>query len=90
MSMFDIQTPSGAENLIQQFAQQFSSTVRVLLSVVDSTVVDLARVAYVTLLLLGILLYYTHVANRLGKDLIKGGVALAVISEFVFPWLVKL
>jgi hypothetical protein len=90
MSMFDIQTPSGAENLIQQFAQQFSSSVRVLLSVVDSTVVDLARVAYVTLLLLGILLYYTHVANRLGKDLIKGGVALAVISEFVFPWLVKL
>ena len=90
MSMFDIQTPLGAENLIQQFAQQFSSTVRVLLSVVDSTVVDLARVAYVTLLLVGILLYYTHVANRLGKDLIKGGVALAVISEFVFPWLVKL
>jgi hypothetical protein len=90
MSMFDIQTPSGAENLIQQFAQQFSASVRVLLSVVDSTVVDLARVAYVTLLLLGILLYYTHVANRLGKDLIKGGVALAVIAEFVFPWLVKL
>lgn len=90
MSMFDIQTPLGAGNLIQQFAQQFSSTVRVLLSVVDSTVVDLARVAYVTLLLVGILLYYTHVANRLGKDLIKGGVALAVISEFVFPWLVKL
>jgi hypothetical protein len=90
MSMFDIQTPTGAENLIQQFAQQFSSSVRVLLSVVDSTVVDLARVAYVTLLLVGILLYYTHVANRLGKDLIKGGVALAVISEFVFPWLIKL
>ena len=88
--MLDIQTPLGADNLIQQFAQQFSSTVRLLLSLVDSTVVDLARVAYVTLLLVGILLYYTHVANRLGKDLIKGGVALAVISEFVFPWLVKL
>ena len=90
MSMFDIQSPSGAENVIQQLAQQFSSTLTALLTTVDSTVIDIARVAYVTLLLLGILLYYTHIANRLGKDLIKGGVALAVISEFVFPWLVKL
>ncbi len=88
--MFDLQSPSGAENLIQQLAQQFSSTLTALLATVDSTVIDIARVAYVTLLFLGILLYYTHVANRLGKDLIKGGVALAVISEFVFPWLVKL
>jgi hypothetical protein len=90
MPMFDIQPPSGAENVIQQFAQQFSSTLTALLATVDSTVIDIARVAYVTLLLLGILLYYTHIANRLGKDLIKGGVALALISEFVFPWLVKL
>jgi hypothetical protein len=87
--MLDIQTPPGADSLIQQLAQQFTSTMTFLLSTVDSTVVDLARVAYVTLLLLGILLYYTHAAQRLGKDLIKGGVALAVISEFVFPWLVK-
>lgn len=75
--------------MIQQFAQQFTATVTYLLATIDSTTMDLARVAYVTLLLVGILLYYTHVAQRLGKDLIKGGVALAVISEFVFPWLVR-
>ena len=51
---------------------------------------DITRVAYVTLLMLGILLYFTHVATRLGKDLIKGGVALAIIVEFVFPWLARL
>jgi hypothetical protein len=88
--MLDIQPPLGAENLIQQLAQQFSSTVTVLLTTVDSTVVDLSRVAYVSLLMIGLLLYYTHVERRLGKDLIKGGVALAVISEFVFPMLSKL
>ena len=48
------------------------------------------RIVYVSLLVVGILLYYSHVAQRLGKDLIKGGVALAIISEFVVPWLVKL
>ncbi len=88
--MLDIQPPPGAENLIQQFAQQFTSAVTVLLTTVDSTVIDLSRVAYVTLLMLGLLLYFTHIERRLGKDLIKGGVALAIISEFVFPVLSKL
>ncbi len=60
-----------------------------MLSTVDSTVVDLSRVAYVSLLMIGLLLYFTHVERRLGKDLIKGGVALAIVSEFVFPVLSK-
>lgn len=88
--MFDIQPPPGAVNLIQQFAQQFSSTMTVLLTTVDSTVMDVTRIAYASLLMIGLLLYFTHVERRLGKDLIKGGVALAVILEFVFPVLSKL
>jgi hypothetical protein len=88
--MLDIQSPAGVESAIQQFAQQFTSAVTVLLATIDSTVVDLSRVAYVTLLMLGLLLYYTHIERRLGKDLIKGGVALAIVSEFVFPFLTKL
>lgn len=88
--MSSIQPPPGAENVIQQFAQQFASTATVLLATVDATVVDITRVAYVTVLMVGILLYFTHVATRLGKDLIKGGVALAIIVEFVFPYLARL
>jgi hypothetical protein len=87
--LLDIQSPPGAEGAIQQFAQQFSSAVAALLATVDSTVVGLSRIAYVTLLMLGLLLYFTHIERRLGKDLIKGGVALALISEFLFPLLVK-
>jgi hypothetical protein len=88
--LLDIQPPPGAENLIQQFAQQFTSAVTLLLATVDSTVVDLSRIAYVSLVMVGLLLYYTHVERRLGKDLIKGGVALALLSEFLFPVLTKL
>ena len=86
MPLLDIQPPPGAEDLVQQF----TSAVTVLLATVDSTVVDLSRVAYVSLVMIGLLLYYTHIERRLGKDLIKGGVALAIISEFVFPVLTKL
>ena len=88
--MLDIPPPTGGESLVQQFAQQFTSAVTVLLATVDSTVVDVSRVAYVSLVMIGLLLYYTHIERRLGKDLIKGGVALAIISEFVFPVLTRL
>lgn len=87
--MLDIQPPEMG-NLIQQLAQQFTSTMTVVLTTVDSTVVELARLAYVSVLMIGLLLYFTHVERRLGKDLIKGGVALAVLSEFVFPVISKL
>jgi len=87
--MPDIQAPSDLGNVIQQLAQQFTSTMGAILTTIDSTVIDIARLAYVTVLLLGILLYFTHVERRLGKDLIKGGVVLAVLSEFVLPAISK-
>jgi len=83
--LLDIQPPPGAENLIQQFAQQFTAAVTLLLATVDSTVVDLARVAYVSLVMVGLLLYYTHIERRLGKDLIKGGVVLALLPSSSSP-----
>lgn len=52
--------------------------------------IQVTRLAYVSILLIGILLYFSHVERRLGKDLIKGGVVLAVLSEFVFPALIRL
>ena len=62
----------------------------VVLTTIDTTVIQIARLAYVSVLLLGVLLYFTRVERRLGKDLIKGGVVLAVLSEFDFPALIKL
>ena len=75
---------------MQLVVQLFYSPVTVLLATVDSSVVDVSRVAYISLVMVGLLLYYTHVERRLGKDLIKGGVALAILSEFVFPVLTRL
>jgi hypothetical protein len=76
-------------SVIQQFAQQFGTVSAYLLTTINSAVIDVARLAYGSLLLLGLVLYYTHVERRLGKDLIKGGVVLALLIEFVFPYIVK-
>ena len=82
--------PPDVGGIIQSLAQQFTSLMTTVLTTIDSTVIQLARLAYITVLLLGILLYFTRAERRLGKDLIKGGVVLAVLSEFVFPALIKL
>jgi hypothetical protein len=83
--MSGVQPPADIGNTIQQLAQQFTSIMTVLLSTIDSTVVEISRLAYVSILLIGLLLYFTHTERRLGKDLIKGGIILAVLSELVFP-----
>jgi hypothetical protein len=88
--MSSIQPPPGTETLIQQFAEQFSSTATFLLTTIDATVVDITKVALVTILMVGALLYFTHASTRLGKDLMKGGILLLIIVEFVFPWLTKI
>ena len=83
--MAGIETPPDLGSAIQVFAQQFVTLMSTLLSAVDTTVIAVARMAYVSTLLLGILLYFTHVERRLGPDLVKGGVVLAVLSELIFP-----
>jgi hypothetical protein len=86
----DAQQPTDLGTIIQQLAQQFTNLMTLLLTTIDSTVVAVARLAYVTVLLLGVLLYFTHADRRLGKDLIKGGIILAVLAEFIFPLIVRI
>lgn len=76
-------TPNGSA--VQGFAGQFAAETTAVLASIDVAVVDIARVAYLTCLLVGVLLYFTHLGRRLGKDLIIGGVLLVVLTEFVIP-----
>ncbi|HME19018.1 MAG TPA: hypothetical protein VKF15_04720 [Nitrososphaerales archaeon] len=85
--MLDVQAPPDLGVVIQQMAKQFVTVMTTLLTTINTTVIDVSRLAYISVLLVGLLLYSTHLDKRLGKDLIKGGVILAVLSEFVFPQL---
>ncbi len=85
LPLLDAPQPPDLASAIQQFASQFATGTTAVLSSVNLAVVDIARVAYVTCLLVGVLLYFTHVGRRLGKDLMVGGVLIVVISEYVIP-----
>jgi len=86
----DVAQPPDMGAVIQGLAQQFTSVATLLLTSINSVVIDVSRLAYISVLLIGLLLYFTHVNKRYGKDLITGGVFLAILSEFVFPWLNRL
>ena len=85
--MLDVQPPPDFGTIIQQMAQQFITALASLLTTVNSAVIEISRLAYISVLLIGVLLYFTRLDKRMGKDLIKGGVILAVLSELVFPQL---
>ena len=89
--VLDTQPPAPPDitSIIHQIQQSVIGTGQVLLQTIDDTVISLARVAFVTLLVLGFFLYFTHLHRRLGKDLMFGGVALAIISQFVLPFISK-
>jgi len=86
----DASQPPDMGAVIQSLAQQFTSVASTLLTSVNSVVIDISRIACVSVLLVGLFLYFTHVNRRFGKDLIVGGVLLAILSEFVFPYLSNL
>jgi hypothetical protein len=85
LTMLDTTPPPDLGASLQQLASQFAGEAIAVLTTVNAALVDVARVAYVTCLLVGVLLYYSHIGRRLGKDLIFGGVALVVLTEYVMP-----
>jgi hypothetical protein len=90
LPILDAPSPPDLATAIQHFASQFAAETAAVLTTVNAAVIDIVRVAYITCLLVGILLYYAHLGRRLGKDLIYGGVALVVLTEYVVPTLTAL
>jgi hypothetical protein len=85
LPLMDVLQPPDLMTAIVQFAGQFATGTGAVLSSLNLAVVDIARVAYLTCLLIGVLLYFTPVGRRLGKDLMLGGVLLVVVSEYLVP-----
>ncbi len=85
----DLSSPPDIGTIIQRLAGEFATDATQVVGAINSTVINLSRVAYVSALLIGVFLYFTHLEKRLGKDMMKGGFVLAFLSEFVFPLISK-
>ncbi|MDA4113484.1 MAG: hypothetical protein OK474_05515 [Thaumarchaeota archaeon] len=77
--------PPDLAGTLQQLASQFSAGATQVLVAIDGTVIDITRVAYITVLIIGVFLYFTRLNRHLGRELIAGGIILAILSQYVFP-----
>ncbi len=85
----EIQSSADLPTEIQQIAQQIAAVATRVLVTLNTALIEISRVAYISALLIGLLLYSTHLERRLGRDLIRGGVVLAILAEIVFPLVTK-
>ena len=69
---------------LQQLANQFTAEASQVLLTVDNTVIEITRIAYITILLIGVLLYFTRLNRRMGRELIIGGIVLGASRSSSF------
>lgn len=76
--------PSNVSS-IQGFANTFAAGTASLIATLDGAAVDIGRAAFIFLIIAGVLLWFSRVNKHLGKELVEGGVIIALFIEFVVP-----
>lgn len=70
---------------IQGFAAGFAAGAQSVIETIDAAVIAIATVGFVTLIVLGVVLWFSRLSRHLGKELVEGGVVIAIFIEFVYP-----
>ncbi len=88
LAPFLLDAPNGVStgSSIEQWVAQFSVASTQFLQAVNTAFTGIFRIAWITLLPAGALLYLTHLHRKLGKELIGGGIVMMLLVQFVFPF----
>lgn len=81
---------AGILPAVESFANSFAANASLVTSTFDNAALDIAKAAVVFLIISGVLLWSSRVARRLGKELVEGGIVIALFIEFVVPLLMSL
>jgi hypothetical protein len=81
---------SGLVPAFQGWAGTFATDASAVLLSLDNAAVDVGKAAVIFLIIAGALLWFGRVNRRLGKDLVEGGVLVAIFITFVVPFLMTL
>jgi hypothetical protein len=81
---------SGIVPAIQNFASSFAVNVGAVMLSLDSAAIDVGRAVVVFLVIAGIVLWFTRVNKRLGKEFVVGGILIAFFVTYVVPFLMSL
>jgi hypothetical protein len=81
---------AGLVPAFQGWAGTFATDASAVLLSLDNAAVDVGKAAVIFLIIAGALLWFGRVNRRLGKDLVEGGVLVAIFITFVVPFLMTL
>jgi hypothetical protein len=81
---------SGIVPAIQNFASGFATNMNLVTLTLDNAAVDIGKAAVVFLVIVGVILWFTRVNKRLGKDLLAGGILIGLFIEFGVPVLMSI
>lgn len=85
--LLDAPNDLSTANSMKQWVAQFSVASAQFLHALNAAFTDIFRIAWITLLSMGALLYLTHLNRKLGKDFVLGGRVMMLLVQFVFPFL---
>jgi len=75
--------------VIQQYGTSFVAAVNAIMISLEGSMMAMAAGAVVFLIILGVLLFYSGIGKRQGKQFMEGGVIIAIFMAFGVPYLVK-
>lgn len=78
---------NSTEGLFEDLSSKFVNLFEKIVTVLKGAILNISRIAYSLVAMVGVLLYFSRLNKRLGLDLIKGAIILALISEIIFPFL---
>jgi hypothetical protein len=84
---------TGAPGLvpaIQGFANGFATNMTAVTLTLDNAAVDIGKAAVIFLVIAGVLLWFSRVNKRLGKELLEGGILIGLFIEFGVPFLMSI
>ncbi len=67
---------------------EFASIVGKISTSLLKGLISISRSLYVTLFVVGAVLYFTRLNRRLGRDLMLGSVSIAILMEAILPFIV--
>jgi hypothetical protein len=81
---------SGLVPAIQNFASGFATNMSAVTLTMDNAAVDIGKAAVIFLVIAGVILWFTRVNRRLGKELLSGGILIGLFIEFGVPVLMSI
>jgi hypothetical protein len=81
---------AGIVPAIQNFASGFATSMTAVTLTMDNAAIDIAKAAVVFLVISGVLLWFSTVNRRLGKNLLSGGIIIGLFIEFGDPVLMSI